>query len=139
MIPKIEIDIENVKEKSFNSKTYYINFQSKKIEGFLIDEIECLKQAIYLMLNTEKYEYPIYKEYGFRFNDLINSEKEYFLAEIRPRIEECLLQDDRIQQVLSVDVKQKENSKDSFIVSVKILSNLKNDIIEVEKEVNNEL
>lgn len=132
MIPKIE-EIREEKKKNYPSKTYYINFNTKKIEGFLTDEIEALKQSLLIALNTELHEYPVYKDYGFQFKDLISSEKEYFLAEIEKRITKCIMQDDRVKAVLSVHVDF--FNKDSCKVVVKIQSNLNNVIISIEKEV----
>ena len=62
MIPEeIDIDLE-VTEEPETTKTYKIS--NNKIQGFT-DELEALKQAIYKVLSTEKYEYPIYSfSYG---------------------------------------------------------------------------
>lgn len=70
-----------------------------KIQGFT-DGAEALQQAIYKMLSTEKYEYPIYSfAYGIELDDLIGQDRIYVQAELERRIRECLLQDDRIQSV----------------------------------------
>ena len=45
-----------LKAQEFGSRTYCV--RGDKIEGF-VDEIEALKQTIYKILATEKYEYPI--------------------------------------------------------------------------------
>lgn len=132
MIPKIK-EFKEEEKKVYPSKTYYINFKTKKIEGFLTDEVEALKQALLLMLHTELHEYPIYKDYGFKFQDLISSEREYLLAEIKKRVEDCVLQDDRVRSVLDVQVDFYD--KDSCKVNVKIQSNLNNVIISIDKEV----
>lgn len=134
MIPRIEEEIEEKEKKEYLNKTYFINFNSHKIEGYLTDDIECLKQSLYLLLNTEKFLYPIYKQYGFKFQDLINSEKEFFLSSIKKRVEEAVLIDDRVEKVLSIDTYPLENEKDSYIIDVKIKSIFRNDIIEIRKE-----
>lgn len=80
------------------SKTYQIS--DDKIQGIL-DGGEAVKQAVYKVLNTEKYEYPIYSfNYGIELEDLVGQDPVYVKIELKRRISECLLSDDRI---LSVD------------------------------------
>ena len=70
-----------------------------KIQGFT-DNLEALKQAIYKVLNTEKYEYPIYSfSYGIELENLLGKDATYVKIELKRRIRECLLQDDRIRDV----------------------------------------
>lgn len=70
-----------------------------KIQGFA-DELEALQQAIYKVINTEKYEHPIYSfSYGIELESLIGKEPAYVKVEMKRRIQECLLQDERIQSV----------------------------------------
>ena len=98
MIPKSSISIELSPEKSIEtSRTYKII--GNKIQGFT-DELEALKQAIYKVLNTERYEYPIYSfNYGIELESLIGKDKIYVQIELKRRIRECLLRDDRITEV----------------------------------------
>ena len=70
-----------------------------RINGF-IDEIESVKQAIYLILSTERYKYIIYSwDYGVELVDLIGKPIPYCMAEIPRRIKEALLVDNRIENV----------------------------------------
>lgn len=86
-----------LQERTYGSRTYQLS--KTKIEGF-VDELEALKQTIYKVLATEKYEYPIYSfQYGIDWKELIGEEQAYVRAELRRMIEEALLQDDRIQEV----------------------------------------
>ena len=65
-----------------------------------VDGIKALEQAIYNILNTERYEYPIYSfAYGVELNKLIGKEQPYVRSELKRIIREALLQDDRILQV----------------------------------------
>ncbi len=98
MIPKglinTDFTVENLIE---TNKTYKIS--NDKIQGF-IDEIIALKQAIYKVLNTEKYEYPIYGfSYGIELESLIGKDVTYVKIELKRRIKECLLSDSRITRV----------------------------------------
>lgn len=79
------------------TRTYKIS--GDKIQGYH-DNIEALKQSINKMINTEQYEYPIYSfEYGISLDDLIGKDPVYVKIELKRRIKECLLKDERIQSV----------------------------------------
>lgn len=98
MIPNtiINIDLE-ITESTETTKTYKLS--DTKIQGS-IDEIEALKQAIYKVLDTEKYENPIYSfSYGIELNSLIGEDAAYVKIEMKRRIQECLLLDERVKSV----------------------------------------
>lgn len=98
MIPKsaIRADLE-ISKSMETSKTYKLT--ETKIQGFT-DELEALQQAIYKVLNTEKYDYPIYGfSYGIELENLIGKDISYVQIEFKRRIQECLLQDSRIEAV----------------------------------------
>lgn len=81
------------------SYTFKLNYKDENFQGF-VDELEAVQQAVYLILNTERYEYLIYDwNYGVEFSDLIGCEKNYAAAEIERRITEALTQDERIKAV----------------------------------------
>jgi len=98
MIPRASIEIEIVPEEVIEtSRTYKL--YSDKIQGYT-DGLEALKQAIYKVLNTERYEYPIYSfNYGIEFESLLGKDPIYVQIELKRRIRECLLRDDRITEV----------------------------------------
>jgi len=79
------------------TQTYKIS--DDKIQGF-IDDLDALKQFVYIVLNTEQSEYPIYDlDYGIALNDLIGKDRIYVEAELQRRITDCLETDDRINSV----------------------------------------
>ncbi|ABS39735.1 DUF2634 domain-containing protein [Clostridium botulinum] len=89
-----DIEVEQIIEPT---KTYKI--KDNRIVGF-IDNVEALKQAIALILNTERYEYLIYSwNYGSELNGLIGRQKDIAESEFKRRIREALSQDDRINNV----------------------------------------
>ena len=70
-----------------------------KIQGH-VDNIEAVKQSIKKILSTERYDYLIYDwNYGLEIKDLIGKDKLYAYSELKKRISEALLQDDRIISV----------------------------------------
>lgn len=65
-----------------------------------VDGIEAVRQAVFLMLNTERYRYPVYSwGYGVELDTLLGEPYDYVCAELERRIPECLLCDDRINAV----------------------------------------
>jgi len=83
----------------YNSKTYHIDFQNDVIKG-MTDGIDALKQAIFLILSIERYDYIIYSwNYGIELKDLFGKPTTYACAVLPGRIKQALMQDDRIQNV----------------------------------------
>lgn len=98
MIPEVNTELD-LKEKQQPSKTF-------SIDGGMIDGLEAVRQAIYLILNTERYKHLIYSwDYGIEIEDLIGREKEYVYPELKRRITEALVQDDRVLEVSDFDFK----------------------------------
>lgn len=86
-----------VVEEIETSKTYKILIDGNN--GY-VDGIESLKQFIYKLLSTEKYNYPIYSfNYGIELENLLGKDYDYIKIELKRRIEECLLDDERINLV----------------------------------------
>lgn len=98
MIPQSNIDVElSLDESIETSRTY--RMVGDRIQGYT-DGLDALKQAIYKVLNTERYEYPIYSfNYGIELESLLGKDPIYVQIELKRRIRECLLQDDRITEV----------------------------------------
>ncbi|MBN1037894.1 DUF2634 domain-containing protein [Clostridium botulinum] len=110
-------DIDTIKEKKYSSKTYKI--KENRIIGFC-DEIEALKQTIYFILNTERYDYLIYSDsYGSELRRTIEMERDIAESELKRRIKEALTQDDRIE---NVDEFIFEYEKDSVLVKFTVFS-----------------
>ncbi len=114
MIPKSNIDVSEIEiEENQPSLTYALDIENKRIRG-KTDNIEAVKQAVYLILNTERYDCLIFSwNYGAELKDLIGEPKEYAYSEIKRCITEALLQDDRI---VSVDNFRFEENKRSVTV-----------------------
>lgn len=64
------------------------------------DKLEAVRQAIYKIIMTERYDYIIYSHsYGIELKDLIGQQISYVKAVLPGRISEALLMDDRINAV----------------------------------------
>lgn len=79
--------------------TYKMNLESNLIRGYT-DGQEAMKQAIYKILNTERYQYVMHSwNYGIELLDLYGEPVSYVCPELERRIREALTWDDRIQTV----------------------------------------
>ncbi|MCM1440084.1 MAG: DUF2634 domain-containing protein [Roseburia sp.] len=96
MIPQVDNDLMTLEVETQPSLTYALDIENGRIRG-KVDRLDALRQAVYLILNTERYDYLIYSwNYGSEFKELIGQPKDYALPEIKRCITEALLQDDRI-------------------------------------------
>lgn len=99
MIPKNGFLTQDFEVEEQPSKTYKMHLNRKFINGYA-DELEALKQAIFKILNTERYQHIIYSwNYGIELIELIGKPIPFVLPELKRRITEALMQDDRIQAV----------------------------------------
>jgi|SRR5690606_245053 len=97
MLPAVNDDLQKDFEiEEETSYTYKLNLDESTIAGF-VDGLEAMKQAIYLILNIERYEYLIYSwNYGIELADLFGQPTSFVLPELKRRITEALVQDSRI-------------------------------------------
>lgn len=79
--------------------TYRMQTEEKRIRGHT-DGLEAVRQAIYKIIMTERYQYVIYSwNYGIELQDLFGEPVTFVCPELKRRISEALLWDDRIRQV----------------------------------------
>ena len=117
MIPKVDFD-EELEFEVFPSKDYKMNCGLEIIHNF-VDELEAMKQVIFKILNTERYQYLIYSwNYGIELLDLYGEPVSYVCPELERRIKEALVQDDRIESVdtFNFELLEKRKVLVSFIV-----------------------
>lgn len=88
-----------LKEAQQPSWTYGMDFERKRILG-TVDGTDAVRQAVYCILNTERYDHLIYSwNYGVELKDLYGRPIPYVKSELKRRIKEALLQDERILDV----------------------------------------
>ena len=100
MIPQTGDDLrQDFVLETLPSRTFRLNYDALAITG-TINEIKAVEQAVYLILNTERYQWLIHSwDYGVELHDLIGKDVEFCIPEIERRVREALLQDDRITAV----------------------------------------
>lgn len=117
MLPLNDKDILQIDESTETSNTFFIDFEKGRISGF-VDEREAVKQAIMLILNTERYKFLIYSwNYGVELEELIGTHPDIVEDEVERLISEALLQDDRITAVYDFEFSR---NKDTLLVSFKV-------------------
>lgn len=92
------------------SRTWRLDAETGRIAG-KIDGLEAVKQAVFKILQTERYAYMAYSfDYGVELKNLMGQSPAYAQSELRRRIAEALLQDARIQNVRDFQFEQTEDS-----------------------------
>jgi phage baseplate assembly protein W len=111
----INDDLDTVQQPS---ATWKLDFEKGKVVG-KIDELEAVKQAVFKILHTDRYWHVIYStDYGHELSTLIGSHPIYLQSELRRRVEEALLTDERIVSVNDLGVEMLEDQiKLSFQVN----------------------
>lgn len=109
MIPNITLLTQEITEQTYPSHTYKLVTESNRVSGF-VDDVESIKQAINLILSSERYQHIIYSwDYGVELFDLIGKPMPYVMSELQRRVKDALTQDDRIKDV--VDFKFERSGK----------------------------
>ena len=102
------------------SLTYYIDKNLGRISS-MVDQKDSLLQSVFKALDTEKYGFLIYSWfYGFDPEPFIGQDFDYVQTNLGQYVKECLLKDDRIQDI--VNFKVIEQSIDSCLSTFDIIS-----------------
>lgn len=121
-------DITYVREPGY---THRLDTDKNVVAGF-VDGKEAYRQAVYKILNTERYDHVIYStDYGVELRGLIGMPIYYVVPEIERRVTEAIMQDDRTVNVYGF----KFDTTKRGVVSVTFnVTSIYGDI-EVEKDV----
>ena len=98
-IQETEIDMEKLEKRTMPSLTWRINEEKAEVRGET-DELDAMRQAVSKILQTERYRYAVYDwNYGVELEDLYGKNVSYVIPELKRRIEDALLADDRVTAV----------------------------------------
>lgn len=118
MIPSGTLAEQDFEEQEQPDRTYRIDSENGRISGNT-DGIEAVKQAVYKILSTERYQYIMYSwDYGIELNDLYGEPVSYVCPELERRITEALTWDERIESVdgFEFDLSRKNSVAVKFTV-----------------------
>jgi len=99
LIPTTSFNMSELQVVEYSDKDYRLNMDREKVAG-TCDKIEAVKQTVFKILNTERYDNIIYSwNYGVETKGLYGMPMSYVQPEIKRRFTEALLQDERINGV----------------------------------------
>ncbi|MNB86280.1 hypothetical protein D3C75_332200 [compost metagenome] len=100
MIPNSGQTLNEATEETLQpSQTYRLDLDSGRILGTM-DGLEAIRQAVVKIILTERYDYLTYTpDYGAELKGLFGGSPAFVRSELRRRIQEALLQDERIESV----------------------------------------
>ena len=79
------------------TRTYQLDLENKRLGRRIEENAEAMNQAIFILLSVERFDYKIHSyDYGVELEELIGKRRGYVEADIRRRLNEALMQDDRI-------------------------------------------
>lgn len=94
-----ELEARSLLEALEPTYTYYFDIYKNRVRGHT-DELEAMRQAVHLILYTERYKWPIYSHnYGVELADLMGKPQTFAVPEVKRRVTEALTWDDRITDV----------------------------------------
>lgn len=81
------------------SQTWLINRQTMRVQR-QVDGLEAVRQAVEIILNTERFRWQIYTDrVGTELDELIGDDSTYIASELPRMVTEALIIDDRILEV----------------------------------------
>jgi hypothetical protein len=131
MLPEINTLTEEIIEVEYPTNTYHIKHiegGDDRIVGYT-DDLEAVKQAIYLILNIERYDYPIYSwDYGIELKDLFGKPIPYVISELPDRIKDALTMDNRITDVVDFEFERNKNKLHTTFTVITIYGNVPSNV-----------
>ena len=107
---EVEVNMAKIEKKTIPSLTWKIIEERAEARG-MVDELEAMKQAVYKILQTERYRYDIYDwNYGVELEELYGKTVTYVIPELKKRVEDALLADDRVTAVTDFSFVQEKGS-----------------------------
>ena len=107
---EVELNMAEIEKKTMPSLTWKINEERSGVRG-TVDELEAMQQMVSKILQTERYRYAIYDwNYGVELEDLYGKNVSYVIPELKKRIEDALLADDRVTAVTDFSFRQEKGS-----------------------------
>ena len=96
-IQETEIDMEKLEKRTMPSLTWRINEEKAEVRGET-DELDAMRQAVYDW------------NYGVELEDLYGKNVSYVIPELKRRIEDALLADDRVTAVTDFSFREEKGS-----------------------------
>ena len=127
MVPvqEMEFDMVTMVKKMIPSLTWKINEERAEVRG-TADELDAMRQAVGKILQTERYRYAVYDwNYGIELEGLYGMRASYVIPELKKRIEDALLADDRVTAVTDFSFSQEKDSVTAAFVVHTVFGEMK--------------
>ena len=104
--------------KSNNLRSPHIDYNSKRMSGW-VSGLDALVEQLRLYLCVERYDNQLHSwQFGVEMKDLYGQPTDYIMAEIKRRIDDALLIDNRIRSTQDFEFSVKRNKVIvSFVVN----------------------
>lgn len=112
-----ELQEDFTEQEEYANKTFYLDMENMRVVGST-DEENALRQFVLKCLATQSHDDDYYDVFGLYTDDLIGMDNLYIQSELAHRIEELLLEDDRIISIENIEFTKQE--KDSLTVSIEL-------------------
>lgn len=117
-LPSINIS-QNIQRQEYKTKTYKLDIEKRRISGY-VDKLDAVKQAVFKILQTERFENIIYSwDYGAELKSLIGKSRDFIENDIQRVISEALEMDRRIISVGDFVFTQ---DADKLIITFEVIS-----------------
>lgn len=124
----------NFETVTYPTKTYSLDTENNRVVGYT-SGIEAMKQAIYKILATERFENIIYSwNYGIEIENYQGKLYQYIYSVLSEKITEALMQDDRITDVYDFEFTKNRKNK-SLLVTFSVTTTQGNANISTEVKV----
>lgn len=133
MIPRNDYNeiTADFEEEIQPTRTYRMDHTRKRIVGYT-DGKEAMEQAIYKAMGTERYENIIYSWiFGAEVAKLFGKPIPYVYSELQRITKECLLIDNRINELTNFNFSHKKDKVFMFFIAHTVFGE-----ISIEREVN---
>ncbi|OAB33863.1 DUF2634 domain-containing protein [Paenibacillus glacialis] len=102
MIPHSDFEMsdEELEPVALPSRTYKLDLVNKRISSQTIDGLDAIKQVVFKILSTTRFEHLIYSnDFGSEVDLSASRGRSVFESEVERWVKEALTQDDRIVAV----------------------------------------
>lgn len=105
----ISDEFEYIRQPSY---TYELDIASGRILSSYIDGIDAVRQACYVILETERFANIIYSDYyGAELHSLFGVPETIVNTELERRVREALMRDDRVLDVYNFTITRERDTR----------------------------
>ncbi len=127
-----DVSVNTTEVTASDIKEYEIDFKSGELTGRIVEGVDALCIWAYLALKAKRYRWVIYSwQYGEEYTNLIgySYSDEYLYMEVKRYIEECLLENEHITGIETLEVSQ---VKDMLSIKFTLITDVGSKEVEID-------